>query len=311
MSAVPSEGEREAADNAMAALLRACQAILAPLAQLAVAHGLRHGDLDQLMRGAFVDAARAAHADTLPLRAVSRVSAATGLTRREVSRLMRCEQPGAPRRSLATQLFTRWLSDPAYRHGDEALAMLPRTGKAPSFETLAKAVTQDVHPRTLLHELDRLGLARLDERRDAVVRLRDAFVPHDDQQRMLGFLAANVGDHLQAAVGNVLGTDAHGRPAPRHLEQALFADELSPESIERLQPIVRRQWQDVLRTLAPVVQQMIDEDEALDRPRRERLRVGMYGYSASMEPGPSRPARAPEAANEEGAGPTTRRRRNT
>lgn len=311
MSAVPSEREQPGADAAMTALLRACRAVLAPLAQLAVAHGLRHGDLDELMRSAFVDAARAAHADTLPLRAVSRVSAATGLTRREVSRLMGSAQPEAPRRSLATQLFTRWLSDPAYRRDGHALDTLPRIGAAPSFETLARAVTQDVHPRTLLDELGRLGLAKLDERRDAVVRLRDAFVPHDDQQRMLGFLAANVGDHLQAAVSNVLGTDPRGRPVHRHLEQALFADELSPESIERLQPIVRRHWQEALQSLGPVVQQMIDEDEALDRPRRERLRVGMYGYSASMEPGPSAQARAPQAANEQGAVPNARRRRKT
>ncbi|WP_198414915.1 DUF6502 family protein [Piscinibacter terrae] len=309
MSAVPSSVDQDGADQAMAGLLQACRAVMAPLAQLAVAHGLRHGDLDELMRSAFVDAARAAHADTLPLRAVSRMSAATGLTRREVSRLMRNPQPDAPRRSLATQLFTRWLSDPAYRRDGEALRELPRTGKAPSFQSLARAVTQDVHPRTLLDELGRLGLASHDERRDTVVLLRDTFVPHDDQQRMLGFLAANVGDHLQAAVSNVRGAESR-ESGPRHLEQALFADELSPESIERLQPVVRQQWQAVLKTLAPVVQQMIDEDEALDRPRRERLRVGMYAYSAPMAPAQGQ-ATVPGAANEEHDGPATRHRRPT
>jgi hypothetical protein len=307
MSALPSSIDQDAGDAAMSALLQACRAVMAPLAQLAVAHGLRHGDLDELMRSAFVDAAKAAHADALPLRAVSRMSAATGLTRREVSRLMRNPQPEAPRRSLATQLFTRWLSDPAYRRDGEALRELPRTGPAPSFQSLARAVTQDVHPRTLLDELGRLGLANHDQRRDTVVLLRDTFVPHDDQQRMLGFLAANVGDHLQAAVSNVTGAEAC-ESGTRHLEQALFADELSAESIERLQPVVRQQWQAVFKTLAPVVQRMIDEDEALDRPRRERLRVGMYAYSAPMAPAP---AAAAPAANEEHEGPAARRRRRT
>jgi hypothetical protein len=294
----------------MDGLLRAFRALMAPLARLSVARGLRYSEVDELLRDAFVEAARDAHADVLPHRAVSRVSAATGLNRREVARLMRSTEPEPPRRSLATELFTRWLSDPALREGGRPLETLRRQGPPPSFESLAQSVTKDVHPRTLLEEVCRLGLARFDETRDTVALLRESFVPEGDRQRLLGFLAANVGDHLNAAVNNVLNDNPGDEPGqtPRHLEQALFASELSQDSIARLRPVIKQQWQQVLKSLAPVVQQLIDEDEACDRPRQERLRVGMYAYSAAMDVEPPRAKRAGrQRAEKEESG---RRRRN-
>jgi len=303
-------GAAPSGDEGLAGLLQACKAVMAPLAKLAVARGLRHGELDELLRAAFVEAARDAHADVLPHRAVSRVSAATGLNRREVARLMRSSAPEPPRRSLATELFTRWLSDPALRERGQPIAVLRRQGPVPSFESLAQSVTKDVHPRTLLEEVCRLGLARYDEARDAVLLLRESFVPEGDHQRLLGFLASNVGDHLQAAVGNVLNENPGDEPGrrPRHLEQALFAHELSSESIGRLRPLVKQQWQRVLQELAPVIQQFIDDDEACDRPRQERLRVGMYAYSAAMDVEPPRAGRTrPKSATQKELG---RRRSN-
>lgn len=283
------------------ALLTAFRRVLGPLARLAVARGVRHAQLDELLRGAFVEAARKAHPDVPSHRAVSRVSAATGLHRREVTRLMAAEGPEPARGSLATQLFTRWLSDPSLRKKGVAMRSLPRQGAAPSFESLAQSVTKDVHPRTLLEEVCRLGLATYDEKKDSVSLLRDRFVPDNDERRLFAFVGNNVGDHLSATVANVLNE------GPRQLEQAVFADELSELSIERLQPVVREQWQALLRELAPAMQKMLDEDEAEDRPRNQRLRVGMYAFAAPMAvvaeaPAPRRRATAKKTA-------TSRRRK--
>lgn len=259
-------------------MLAACRALLAPLADLAIARGLHHADLDELLRAALVDAALAAHPDVTPHRAVSRVSTATGLHRREVNRLLQREPVAEARRTPATQVFTRWLSDPVWREQTS----LPRQGAGASFETLAQSVTKDVHPRSLLEELNRLGLARLDEETDRVELMRERFTPAGDEPRMLGFVASNVGDHLRAAVTNVLSA------APQHLEQAVFADGLSAESVRQLQPLIREHWQQLLRGLAPVLQKAIDDDAASGRAQDQRLRVGLYGYHAPMDdsPGP-------------------------
>jgi hypothetical protein len=46
-----------------ALLLHACRPVMAPLARLAVARGMQYAQFDQLMRAAFVEAAREAHPD--------------------------------------------------------------------------------------------------------------------------------------------------------------------------------------------------------------------------------------------------------
>ncbi|MEP7118979.1 MAG: DUF6502 family protein, partial [Acidobacteriota bacterium] len=215
-------------------------------------------------------------------RDVSRVATATGLTRREVSRLTQATPArAAERASPATQIFTRWFSDRQLRDRRGKLRSLPRQGPAPSFETLAQSITRDVHPRSLLEQLCRLGLVRHDEKSDRVHLIQDAFVPSDDQTRMLGFLGHNVGDHLAAGVANVLGGDR------RHFEQAVFADGLSEHSIDEAKALVHTQWRALMTTLVPALQGLIDADTAaaatdLTHRADHRMRVGLYSFDESI-----------------------------
>jgi hypothetical protein len=275
------------------ALLRACRAVLSPLARLAVGHGLTFAVLAEVLKQGFVHAARAAHPGVAAHRAVSRVSTTTGLNRREVTRLMQRadgEVPVSP--SPATQAFTRWLSDPAFRGPDGAPMVLRIQGAAPSFETLANSITRDVHPRTLLEELSRLGLARADAE-GRVHLLHTAFVPRADRERMLAFLGANVGDHLSAAVSNVLGDGS------RHFEQALFADELSAESLAEAKTLITEQWRELLHTLAPRLQALIDADKAAGRPADQRLRIGLFAFTDAMHPAVDPPGSTPSSPAKE------------
>ena len=269
-----------------AALTAAMRELMAPIAALAIAQGLPFAALDDLLKVAFVDAARAAHPELPGHRLVSRISTATGINRREVSRITQAEG-AAPtaRRSPATRVFTKWLADPALRTRGGATRALPRAGPAPSFEALAQSVTRDVHPRSLLDELCRLGLARVDG--ETVHLVRDSFVPSADRVRMLGFMGTNVGDHLRAAVANVLARE------PLHLEQAIFADELSHQSLTAFRQLMRAQWKTLLAGTVPALQQLIDADEAAARPRNQRVRVGLYTYHAVMNPTTDKPLERP------------------
>jgi len=137
-----------------------------------------------------------------------------------------------------------------------------------------------VHPRTLLEELCRLGLAEVNTKTDTVRLVRDAFVPRDDRTRMLELLGANVGDHLAAAVANV------GAETPPHLEQAVFADDLSAESTEALRALVTARWKELLMALVPRIQALIDADAKAGRVADRRVRVGLYSYHAAVTPVP-------------------------
>lgn len=262
------------------ALRAAIRGMLAPLAALAVAKGLRSADVEEVVRQCFVEAALAEHAGVPRHRAASRVSATTGLHRREVVRLLDASPPEAPRRrSPATETFMRWLTDPAYRGDDGRPMALPRLGPAPSFETLAASVTRDLSARSLLEEICRLGLAEVDAGTSLVRLLQDVFVPRDDERRLLALVSANVGDHLSAVAANLLSRDK-----PPFVERAIFADELSAESIERLRPLFESLWQQTTRAAVPVIQSLIDEDQAAGRIQDRRVRLGLYTFSASTAP---------------------------
>jgi hypothetical protein len=265
------------------ALIEAVRQLLVPLARLAVARGLTHATVDEMLRAAFVEEAHAAYPNLLEHRRVSRISAATGINRREVTRLTAARQQRAqPDRSYPSEAFARWTTSPEYIDQDGRPRVLPRLGNSPSFETLAQSVTRDMHPRSLLEELMRLGLAEHDAAADLVSLRREAFVPRGDQVRMDTFLGANVGDHFSAAVANVLAGGSE------HFEQALYADGLSDESMSALRQLIAHHWRSITSDLIPRVEKMIADDDAAGigstRGAGNRLRVGMFSYQAPVEP---------------------------
>lgn len=259
-------------------LLGAVEAVLAPLARLCVAHGLGFDRVDDLFKLAFVRAAREA-AGQGGGRDVSRVSVATGLSRREVTRLSgQLQDLSAPRPSAVGQLQARWMTAKRLQGPDGRPRPLPRTGKAPSFESLALSITKHVHPRSLLEELLRLQLARLSEDGETVHLEPERVSPTQDDAQMFGFLGANVGDHLAAATANVVHRDR------RHVEQAIYADELSVDSVQAINDWVRQRWTALRADLIPEIERLIAADQAAGRPAQERARIGLFTYHEPEPP---------------------------
>lgn len=267
-------------------VLSAIAALLAPLARLAVAKGLPAAPVEAAVRLAFVRAAQEAltQAGLPSSRLVSRISTSTGINRREVTRLTgQRDAPLPAGGSVASEVFTRWVADRSLRRRGGGYKPLPRSGQAPSFEALARAVTQDVHPRSVLEELGRLGLVTLSEDGETVQLAVEDFVPRGDARRMLAFLAENLGDHLNGSVDNLLGTR-------RQFDQAVFADELSEQSLPQVQRFVGQQWKRLLDEAVPLLERCIEEDRAAGRVQDRRVRIGLYGYDTRMEPVPQQDA---------------------
>jgi len=258
------------------ALMDAVNSVLAPLARLAVARGVQFSAVEEVLKIAFVQAAREANPGGLPHRQVSRISTTTGINRREVTRLVTTNlRESQPRRSLAGEVYAHWLTDPVYREINGQPSPLRRQGPEPSFETLARTVTSDVHPRSLLSEMLRLGYAETDEGQDTVHVVREALVPKGDLPRSLRILGANVGGHFSGAVANVLGD---GR---QHFEQAIVGRGLSDASMVTLRKLVVAQWRHTFDSLVPAMERLIEADAKLD-PAPESLQqilIGLYSFN--------------------------------
>ena len=279
----PSEPARDSAGPVpeQQALQDALAGLMSSVARLGVGRGLPYAAVEELLRQAFVQAAARAHPGLPEHRKVSRISTTTGINRREVTRIVQQTQNRAavPKpRSLASEVFAHWRTQAPYRGSDGQPVTLPRQGPL-SFESLSQAVTRDVHPRGLLDELVRLGLAHWDEATDRVSLQRETFVASGDLTRQLGFLGDNVGDHLRAAVENVLGAEDR-----LHFEQAVFADGLTAASIASVRPQVHAQWQVLLAALVPALEARVAADATQQPAPQGRLRVGLYTYHEGGAP---------------------------
>ena len=267
LGALPEEPGNAAFDAALA--------VLVPLARLLVSRGLKFGQAEELLKQAFVKAGRAELERSGLDTNVSQISITTGIHRKDVKRLL--ESPGDPAahgRSFAAEVFTRWISDPHYRYRGKPRVLPQRaSGGRHNFESLARSVSTDVHPKTLLDELRRLGIVEVDDQAETVRIAAGSFVPAKDAARMFALLGGNVGDHLQAAVSNVIGD------RPPYLEQAVYADELSEASVRLAHEIARQTWHATLQELAPMLEKRVAADRAAKRRADRRLRIGMYFYS--------------------------------
>lgn len=269
------------------ALLAVLEQLLNPLARLCLAKGISIQAAQEVMRRSYVQAANEDCEGLNPSRLTSRISTMTGLTRREVARLQSEDAPVRPQtRTVSTDVLTFWASQSEYVNKKGMPIRIPRTGEAPSFEALAACVTKDVHPKSILADMVRLGLVTHNEKNDTLAVVDAIFVPKSDWPQMVGFIGTNVGDHLQASVDNVLHNGG------KHFEQALLADELSQESLESAKSMITTQWRDLLTQLGPQLQSLMDQDKALGRQQNQQLRIGLYSYMSAMpsaQPGPQSP----------------------
>ena len=142
---------------------------------------------------------------------VSRASLLTGLQRKDINaikaRIGRAEpEPGA---GPLPRVLAHWQAAAGYQDKTGAPSSLPRAAaQGPSFEALVAEVSRDIHPRTVLDELVRLGLVAPEN--DRVIPLSDAFLPSRDDTALLAYYGANLGDHAAAAAENVLAAPDPG-----------------------------------------------------------------------------------------------------
>ena len=265
-----------------APLCGAVERIYQPLARLCLANGMTYAKAEEMLKRSFIQAAQELQPELPERGMVSRLAAATGLNRREVTRLVQAKAPRRkPKISLAAEVIARWTALPLYRGEDGAPLPLKRQGEAPSFESLARSISRDMHPRTFLEELLRLGVVSFDETADCVVLCCSEHVPGRDQAELLGFLADNIGDHLESGVANILQNDI------QHHDQAIFADELSAESVQALAPLIRGHWHQLRDELVPVITGLIEADRAAGRPQNQRVRIGLYSFNEAEQGNPA------------------------
>ncbi|MGC9162885.1 MAG: DUF6502 family protein [Thiomonas sp.] len=270
-SAPASEHPLPAAED----VLRALAQVMAPLARLLLASGVNYTRLAAELKPLFIEQARLELLRTGQNDTDSAISLLSGVHRKDV-RAWRVDGLSgriAQEMSISAQIFARWVQDPVYRDRRKRPKPLPRLGPAPSFETLARSVTKDVHPFNALSDLLRLGLVTVKtvKGQEMIVPNRDGFVPPPGSRDLLDLFGANLADHAAAAVGNLLGE-------PAQLEQSVFAEGITPESARHLGELARKLWAQVRADMIAEATRRYEADRG--RPDATcRMRFGSYYWA--------------------------------
>jgi hypothetical protein len=270
------------------ALLEESAALLAPLVQLLVASGVTYPQFTAALKTSFLRAAHTELERNSKRVTDSAVSLLSGIHRKDVRALTSDGVLKARSfdrmQSLPDEVFTRWTNDPNYIDADGLPRVLPMRSRTPdevSFEQLAQSISRDFHPRSILDELVRLGLADVQAE---TVRLRSGmYVPREDFAKTLGYVRTNLSDHVAAAAVNLRAAQ-EGAPGP-FLEQSIYADELSAESVMELQRLARRIWESALRRMFALANERAQIDEqGPPGSQTMRMRFGTYYYSEATTP---------------------------
>lgn len=212
----------------------------------------------------------------------SRISLMSGVHRKDVKRLRELHpdvedvMPGNV--SLGSQLIAMWNANPAFVDADGLPKPLPRFASDnadASFESMVRSLSTDIHPRAVLDEWLRLGVARLDE--DNFVHLTtDMFIAQEGFDEKVYYFGHNLHDHASAAVSNVIGQ------RPGFFERCVHYDELSQQSLMVIADFAQKQGMKALRGVNKVADEAAMGDKSAKNANM-RMTYGVYFYSEAMQ----------------------------
>lgn len=279
-----NEADKTTPGEPPAALVTAVRVLLRPLIRLLIAHGITLPAFTSLAKSTYVDVAEKEFRVPGKPQSDSRINLLTGVHRKDVRRLRRASPSEAevPRSvALGAQLVSAWLAESGYQDEDGQPRALPfRDGDpdTPDFEQLVASVArQDLRPRVVLDELQRLGVATVDE--NETVRLnQDAFIPRKGFDEKSYYFGRNLHDHMAAGVHNLLDESS---PL---LERSVSYHRLAESSIDELSALADQQGMQLLKLVNRKAMKMKQRDKQAPGEKK-RMSFGIYFYTEDDDSG--------------------------
>jgi hypothetical protein len=200
-------------------LAAAVARLLRPLIRLLLKHAMPYSAFEAVAKQVFVEAAMADFPLPGKKPSISRASILTGLTRKDVQRLLAAAQTpdeqAATQHNRATKVLSAWGRDAASRTADGQPRPLPIEGEG-GFAALVRQHSGDMPVRAVLDELLRVGAVEMLD--DGTVALRQrAFVPQQSALRKIDILGADVAQMIETVAHNV----EHGATEPRYQRKVM------------------------------------------------------------------------------------------
>jgi hypothetical protein len=195
----------DASNTASTPLSRAVERVLAALFRLLLRHGMSFTAFESIAKRVYVDVALSEFSIPGKKPSISRASILSGLTRKEVQRLVAETQADAPRArgseqgNRAVRVLTAWARDADFADEQGQPRVLDLNEGPASFAVLVRRYSGDMPVRAVLDELKRVGaVSQLDG--GGLQLVQHAFLPRDAAAKL---------DHLGGAVADFVHTIDH------------------------------------------------------------------------------------------------------
>ena len=260
-------------------LTRMTVRILRPLVRVLLRHGMSCQEFAEISRWVYVDVAMRDSEFALKSRSKqfkSRAAVITGLSRKEVLRLMEFEgvEDLEDIRPLnrAARVLTGWTENPLFCEKKDKPKLLPLKGGPGSFHHLVRLYSGDVPPRAVLDELRRCDA--VETINDDVRLKRFAYFPDLDSPEGLDLIETHAGDVLDTLDYNVSinAKDGEGRPV-----REAFSTRLPESAIDEVRAYIRKEIETTSRKVHHFVSAREDKSKRAGR-KYYRAVLGLFYF---------------------------------
>ena len=258
---------------------------MTPLIRILLRSGITFQEFGGVLKDVYVNVC--AREMTLPGRrmTLSRVAIATGLTRREVAKIVRSEgktQWGVwSNAGLAASVLEAWHSDPQFLapYGYPRDLKIDGTDVVPTFEDLVRRFSSEVPHEVLIGELVRVGAARILEGGVYLRVLKRTYIPTDMTAEMIQIFSQAVRRYIETVDYNL----GRRKGLEKRFDRMVYPDDgLRLVDVEIFQ-------QEIREYLETVIQEIDQKSATYPRPERKKgeksvqVGVGIYFYQEANE----------------------------
>jgi len=264
-------------------IITALAVLLRPLVRILLRHGIPFDVLSTVARQVYVRVAVEEFVLPGKKQTASRVSILTGLTRREVRRIMMTteveDQETTDRYNRAARVITGWLRDKEFHDKAGNPLGLPVEGKTASFGALVRCYSGDMPVRAMLDELLRVGAVR--KTKEGHIRLQARFyVPEKSEREKLHILGTDTADLIATIAHNLKAEEV-----PRFQRKVMY-DNVPVEAGEEFQRLSATRAQAFLEGIDRWLSQRDrDINPAVKGTGRKRVGLGIYYFEEDFQAG--------------------------
>ena len=257
--------------------------ILRPLVRILLRNGVAYGSFAELAKKIYVDVAFEEFAPEGKKQTISRVSALTGLTRKEAKRLHELEHADSRRSeqryNRAVRVISGWVNDSEFHDALGQPENLTIEGSKTSFAALVRKYSGDVPTQSMLSVL--ILASAIEKIGDRVRLIQRAYVPGKDPADKLSILGTDTAELISTIDHNLVSDEGSLR-----FQRKVSNHHVQAGTVPEFQALSARKAQQLLEQLDFWLSEHEVAEVGKDADQERYVSLGIYYYESSTHEDP-------------------------